>query len=288
MVRLFTAFLFKLRKDATFKVTLIIGAGVAIFMCLLYFAIDMYAGANYKAFTGQTMLINSLSPVQNFGFAIPINLISFICLEFTQGTIRNKIIAGNSKFKIYASLFLSGLVFAFALIIAYAGICTGIGAIFGGFDLSKYTLVNLGFPAVIDWKFIVKTLIIYCLIYVFVTSFAVFVATTFRVVGPAIPVVTVTLMLAFFGAYLVTFEMSNNETVLNILKFADPLYAPVGANMEYFYETVIIEGQEQNVIVNTVAYYDQLTFIGSFVSTITYSAIFFAAGAIEFVKRDVK
>lgn len=279
MARLFTAFLFKLRKDVTFKVTLIVGAGVAVFMCLLYFLIDQYAGAGFKSFTGQTMLINSLSPVQNFGFAIPVNLISFICLEFTQGTIRNKIIAGNSKFKIYASLFLSGLVFAFALIIAYAGICTGIGAIFGGFDLTKPALVNLGFPAIIDVKFILETLLIYALIYVFVTSFAVFVGTTFRVVGPSIPVVVVTLMLAFFGAYIVTSAVSDGDTILTILKFADPLYAPSGATMEF--------ADPENFIA-TGAYYDNLTLIGAIVSTSVYSIGFFAAGAIEFVKRDVK
>lgn len=281
MARLFTAFLFKLRKDATFRVTLIVGAAVAVFMCLLYFLIDATNEISYKAFTGQTMLINSLSPVQNFGFAIPINLISFICLEFTQGTIRNKIIAGNSKFKIYASLFISGLILAFALIIAYAGICTGIGSIFGGFDLSKPALVNLGYPATIDTKFILETLLVYALIYVFATSFAVFSATTFRVVGPCIPVVTVTLMLAYFGGYLAGGALSDNEIALNILRFVDPLYAPIGATMETITDS-------ENNIIGTVASYDNLTIIGNVVSTSIFSVIFFVAGSVEFVKRDVK
>ena len=283
MARLFTAFLFKLRKDATFKVTLIVGVGVAIFMCLLYALIDATNELPYTAFTGHTMLINSLSPVQNFGFAIPINLISFICLEFTQGTIRNKIVAGNSKFKIYASLFLSGLVLSFALIIAYAAICTGIGAIFGGFDLSKEALVNLSYPAVVDAKFILETLLIYALIYIFTTSFAVFSATTFRVVGPCIPIVTVTLMLAYFGGFIASGALTDNDLALNILRFVDPLFAPIGATMEY-----VFDPENPEVIIGTVASYDNLTIVGNIVSTTFFSAAFFVAGAVEFVKRDVK
>ena len=109
MKRLFKAFLFKLTRDLTFRITLIIGAGMALLMTGIYLVIDLTAATegvlgDTKFLTGQTMLIASMSPAQNYGLAIPINVVSFICLEFTQGTIRNKIIAGNSKFKIYASV----------------------------------------------------------------------------------------------------------------------------------------------------------------------------------------
>ena len=49
-------------------------------------------GQDFKVATGQSMLVFSMSPAQNFGIAIPINLAVFIVLEFTQGTIRNKVI----------------------------------------------------------------------------------------------------------------------------------------------------------------------------------------------------
>ena len=109
MGNLFKAFLFKLRKDLTFRITLFIGLGLAVLMTLIYLGIDLVVKAleedpsSYKFVfcTGQNLFINSLSPAQNFGIAIPINLITFTVLEFTQGTIRNKIIAGNSKTNIY-------------------------------------------------------------------------------------------------------------------------------------------------------------------------------------------
>ena len=139
MLRLIKAFLFKISRDITFRITLIIGVALALTSTLGLFAIGMLIGGNdaqlaKQMLNGQSMLVNSLSPAQNFGIAIPVNLISFIALEFNHGTIRNKIIAGNSKFNIYSSLFISGLFFAFALLLVYVGLCTGISSLIGGFD----------------------------------------------------------------------------------------------------------------------------------------------------------
>ena len=281
MGRLFLAFLFKLRKDLTFRITLIIGAGVAVFMTLLYFLIDQLAGESFKALTGQTMLLVSMSPVQNYGFAIPINLINFIILEFTQGTIRNKIIAGNSKLKIFFSLYLSGLVFAFALISVYLGLCTLLGTIFGGFDLSIPAMVGVSGTALVDVKFILLSLLVCAFIYAFVTAFAVFIATLFRVMGPAIPIVVITLMIAYFGGFIVSMSYSDNEVVLNILRFADPLYALSGATYDV---SEVMAGTAQY----PKAYYEQSTIIGNIVSCTAYSALFLHFGAWLFIKRDVK
>ena len=72
MQRLFNAFLFKIRKDATFRITLIIGAALAVFMTVLYGLLEKFAGGNgIKYLDGQSMLLNSMSPVQNYGIAIP-------------------------------------------------------------------------------------------------------------------------------------------------------------------------------------------------------------------------
>ena len=74
MARLFKAFFFKISRDLTFRITLIVGAAFAVFTCLL-FLIPNDSGVN--GCTGQNMLLNTLSPITNFGIAIPINLISF-------------------------------------------------------------------------------------------------------------------------------------------------------------------------------------------------------------------
>ena len=298
------AFFYRISKDITFRITLIVGAGMAVFMTLLYLILQNAVGDGMKMLSGQGMLISSFSPAQNFGIAIPINLISFIYLEFSQGSIRNKIIAGHSKSKIYASLFLSGLVFAFSLLIVYVGLCTALGSIFGGFDPNGMAVggtTSLGMivsPAYL-WKFVILAF----LSYLTIVSFTVFIATVFRSMGPSIPVV----MLVVMGAYLIPMILgaissgltmsaqatyveqyhqtptmeelrSYDETVktfmdiTNVLKVVDPFYGIAAT------ETTM-EG---------VAVIDNLTLFGGIASNIVYSTLFFLAGMNIFRKRDVK
>ena len=205
MSRLIKAFFYKISKDITFRITLIIGGGIALLtalvLTLLNMAIDL---EGVKLLTGHGMLITSFSPAQNYGIAIPINVVSFVVLEFTQGTIRNKIIAGHSKFKIYASLYISGLILAAALLTAYVGFLTLFGTIFGGFDVSVPTMLGSGFGAT-TVEYIVKYVILALLTYTTIISYAVFIATTFRSMGPSIPLVFV----AIFGLFLIATIYSN-------------------------------------------------------------------------------
>ena len=298
------AFFYRISKDITFRITLIVGAGMAVFMTLLYLILQNAVGDGMKMLSGQGMLISSFSPAQNFGIAIPINLISFTYLEFSQGSIRNKIIAGHSKAKIYASLFLSGLVFAFSLLIVYVGLCTALGSIFGGFDPNGMAVggtTSLGMivsPAYL-WKFVILAF----LSYLTIVSFTVFIATVFRSMGPSIPVVMLVVMGAYLipmilgaissgltmsaqAAYVAEFHQtptmeelrSYDETVKtfidisNVLKVVDPFYGIAAT------ETTM-EG---------VAVIDNLTLFGGIASSIVYSTLFFLAGMNIFRKRDVK
>lgn len=284
MLRLFKSFLFKISRDLTFRITLIVGVALAFFMTLLYFALDNFmndtfvdvGGSPVLFCTGQSMLVNSVSPVQNFGIAIPVNLISFICLEFSHGTIRNKIIAGNSKFKIYSSLLIGGLVFAFSLLFAYMGLSTLLGTIFGGFDLEKTIIVGTSVGgAKLTGDFIWKLLLICVVCYIGIVSFTVFFATLFRNIGPTIPVVMMTLLLLYVGGVVVgtmdTLEVESNA-LMNAIKILDPLYSLGNYS---------INDDGYAFITNTAL-------ISSLIVNLTYAAIFFAGGAVIFAKRDVK
>lgn len=280
MGRLFKAFLFKLTRDLTFRITLIIGAGMALLMTGIYLAIDLTAAAegslgNMKFLTGQTMLVASMSPAQNYGLAIPINVVSFICLEFSQGTIRNKIIAGNSKVNIYISLFLSGLVFCISLLSVYVLLCFGIGTIFGGFDPNgQYMLGGYFSP-----EYIVKMIVVCLLAYLSIISFTVFISTTFRSIGPCIPIVIVVIvMLTLFGTLFAGFsELFENDTMIWISRIFNPLYA-INAS-EY------TQADEYAPLIMTIT---NETFIPAICSNIFYATLFFGFGALEFKKRDVK
>ena len=297
MGRLFKAFVFKLTKDVTFRVTLIIGAAVAVFMTLLYLLLngamqealkEMYGEdadtSQMSVLSGQGMLLTSFSPVQNFGLAIPVTLIVYTTLEFSQGSIRNKIIAGHSKFKIYVSLCINGLIYAFALLFTYVGVCTGLGSIFGGFDPYGFAYIGLS-GAMVTPEFIIKFFVTAVLTYVSIVSFTIFIVTVFRSVGPCIPLVLILLMGCYYIPALSTAlasvftEMGEEGAGLstiftlldNTLKFLDPLY-----------------GISVVPIKDAKAYMDTLTLVGGIVSNLGYAAIFFFAGSALFRKRDIK
>ena len=130
MFNIIRASLFKLFKDWTFRITMMVGIGLAGLLIAI--------NAGIGQLNGQSMLLAGVSPSQNFGLTVPINLVVFTVSEFTYGTIRNKIIAGHSKAKIYTGLFLTGLVFTFTLMIVYLGVIVGISSAIGGFDSSLF------------------------------------------------------------------------------------------------------------------------------------------------------
>ena len=281
MRNLFKAFLFKLRKDLTFRITLFIGLGIAVLMTLIYLGIDLgmkalaqEAEASYKFMfcTGQNLFLSSLSPAQNFGIAIPVNLISFTVLEFTHGTIRNKIITGNSKSKIYFSLILAGLVFTFALIVTYSLLCLALGSIIGGFNINGTTLYGD-----INAEYFVKMIVLTIMVYILITIATIFFATLLRNIGPCIPIV----ILLILGCYLVSTIFGtvsafgeNVEFIKNmtqVLKYINPLHSIAS--------TISTDG------VLTIA---NDAFIAEIVNNIVYSAIFLFFGLLIFKKRDVK
>lgn len=293
MLRLIKAFLFKISRDITFRITLIIGVALALTSTLGLFAIGMLIGGNdaqlaKQMLNGQSMLVNSLSPAQNFGIAIPVNLISFIALEFNHGTIRNKIIAGNSKFNIYSSLFISGLFFAFALLLVYVGLCTGISSLIGGFDPNGEGAALLGGGSTFTPSYIGRMVVVGLLTYVSLVSFTVFIITLFRNIGPSIPVVIVLILALYFVGAIISplAELAKElddisfDGVVWAARILDPLYAI--SSSETKIEFIDSEHYEVYKVLSNE------TFITGIINNVVYTGIFFAAGSLIFRKRDVK
>lgn len=235
-----------------------------------------------KMLTGSSMLISSLSPAQNFGIAVPINLISFTIVEFTHGTIRNKVIAGNSKGKIYASLFLSGLIFSIALMTVYASLCTLLGTIFGGFDPDDGVGVtaSMSMGSHYSGQFIFRMILVAVVCYVSISSFAVFIATLIRQIGGAIPIVLIGVLAVYLlGTIVSAMAAFDNslDVLVRIVRWADPLYALSEQ------ETIMDEATGK-----AMTYMRDDTFIAALVNNAAYACAFFAAGFFIFRKRDIK
>ena len=188
MLRIMYASLYKLFRDATFKITLIVGVSLAIFTNLLYFAISKIADIELGSmlFSGETALINSLNPTSNFGLMVPVNLVVFTIGEFTYGTIRNKIIAGHKKSSIYLSLLGTGFVFTTVLMVAYCFLSWAFGSLLGGVHADGVSGETIGY--IILYGFFS---------YVFIMTASVFVGSLIRSIGGSLPIIII--LLLFLG-----------------------------------------------------------------------------------------
>ena len=66
---------------------------------------------------GKTLFIAALNPLSNMGFLTPIILLIMFAREYTNGTLRNKVIAGYSRTQIYGASYISFLIIGVALTI---------------------------------------------------------------------------------------------------------------------------------------------------------------------------
>ena len=241
MFNIIRASLFKLFKDWTFRITMMVGIGLAGLLIAI--------NAGIGQLNGQSMLLAGVSPSQNFGLTVPINLVVFTVSEFTYGTIRNKIIAGHSKAKIYTGLFLTGLVFTFTLMIVYLGI---------------YFLAS----------------------YVFVTALSVFFGALMRNIGGSISIAVVTLVILGMIPLIVTLATASESfTPENIQMWLNPLYMlGLYGNSSSIFNFLKKVGADTSVF-----YVQSGQMIAAGILTPLYwAAIFFFGGAFIFKHRDIK
>ncbi|MCQ2742833.1 MAG: ABC transporter permease [Bacilli bacterium] len=270
MANIIKSALYKLFKDWTFRITLIIGVALAVFMNLVYLGIDLLDGGTVgNICNGQTLFISSLSPTQNFGLTVPINLVVFTIGEFNCGTIRNKIIAGHKKSSIYLSMFLIGLIFTVSLMTIYFGLSVGIASAIGGFKTEGTTLNGFFQPELL-YQYPLMALATY----VFIVSFAIFIATLTRSIGGSMPLVIIPVVFLMFFAII---PMMQNITELNP---GDTFDIGFQGWLNPIFTFGIMSLMSMKM--------DATWFIASLVTPIYWAAIFLVFGTLIFVKRDVK
>lgn len=276
----FRSSLFRLFKDRTFKVTLIIGLIMAVALNLLYMLIGLGMDEVSDFCNGQKFFIESFNPGTGFGLLIPINLAIFTIGEFNNGTIRNKIIAGHRRSEIYFSILLSGIVFALILVIAYEIVSVGLGSIIGGFKIAKtveegtsnlFTDHKALFTAEYLWKF---PLMAVCG-YIFIASFTIFFSMIIKSVGGTLSITIIAIVfLSLFGGIATSAEELAN------VKYFNPLS---GLSIN-FLPTLPIIG---NLIFNYTAITPEI-FIPGLLVPLAWSIVLTILGIAIFKKEDIK
>ena len=272
MIRMIKSGLYKLFKDKTFKVTLIIGAALAVFMNLLYVAIGALADDVAGFCNGQTFFISSLSPTQNFGLTVPINLVIFTVAEFNHGTIRNKIIAGNKRSEIYLSLFLIGLIFTISLMTIYFGVSVGIASLIGGFDVNGTSGMIEGLNSFMP-EYLYQYSLMALATYIFIVSLAIFFSVNFQNIGGTISLTIIIIMFLYFAAFVPSVaeitDIVMGQFEPSPMMYFNPLYT-FGA-FSLVYPTISSEW-----------------FAWSLITPLYWTVILIFLGIVTFNKKDLK
>ena len=278
MFHLLKAFLFKIVKDVSVRVTLIISAALSIFFMVLLLLLDRnQTDPASRICTGQTMMLLSLSPVFGFAIMIPVSLVSFVVSEFSQGIIRNKIIVGNSKLKVYLSLVISCVLYSVVIFSFFVAFSILLGTICNGFNSNGIAVLGL-----VNWQmgfvtpnYLVRAFVLAIFVQIFVASLTVFLTSLFRAVGPCIPIIIIGLFVMTLLSFLL--PMSKPEAIPGLRTFV-PLYGLMDPDKTQVSPDVWIFifglGDEK--------------FNSALLSASAYFLIFGAVGSVIFIRRDLK
>ena len=148
MLNLLKTDLKRVFKDKLFLILCIIAAAFAIFNPLVYkllFAmVDMVEELD-MAIDAKTLCFTSFSPGNNLGLIMPIFAALVLCKDFSQGTIRNKIICGKTRTQIFLSMLITCAI-VMCVVMFFHGILTLLfSRVFFEYQAAPFTWGSLGY-----------------------------------------------------------------------------------------------------------------------------------------------
>ena len=262
----------RILKDKLLLIVCIIGLAFALSTPLLYkvifSSVDLEGMDDLLALymSAKPMLFTSFSLTNNFGMILPIFIMIIVCKDFSQGTIRNKIISGHSRTKVFLSTFITCAVIMCTTILLYALIQFFVSLIFFEYSPTGFENGELGY--------LIKSLALDMLIYIFISALLAFLCVFMKNVG--VSIVTyfgiIFLMLGFYTVLSVAiiFLVQFNEQAANLCQFL------LDINIVY------------NVTIIGTVTYEKYQILKILISTIIYISLFVFFGILTFNKKDLK
>ena len=137
MTNLLRVNLYRMRKDILLYVCLAVSIVMVFASAATFQMLGLLTGVDAEALgmfaSGKTMLLNALSPMNNMGMLIPILLILMLARDYSNGTIRNKIICGYSRTTVFMASWVSALIFGAAMLLINMLGNLGIGCLLFGY-----------------------------------------------------------------------------------------------------------------------------------------------------------
>ena len=269
MLNLIKTDLRRIIKDKLFMVIGIIGLVFAITTPLLMYAVSSMLDDQSMQMLGmtinaKTMFFQSFNPANDFGLVATVLLCVILCKDFSQGTIRNKIIGGKSRVEVFTSSFISSTIILCGIMLIYGFLTLGVSLIFFEYQAMQFTVNDFGYAII--------TLVFKLMTFTVIASLVAFLSVFMKNAGLCMVVyIAITMLASIIGSVLSTAMLGvEDELIKNLLEFF------VKTNV--FLSTVTGNGVTYTV-------YDVLCVV---LSHIVLGALFYLLGVVIFKKKDIK
>lgn len=284
MTRLLYCDFKRVLKDRLFLILCIVGAVFALTTPLLYAAIfsgfdtlmggetesvtDMYAMLGI-AIDAKTMFFNGFSLGNNFGLVAPVLLSIVLCKDFSYGTVRNKLVSGNSRVSVFLSTYIVCFVTLFCVMFACALLSLAVGLCFFPFSSAEFSASLMGY--------FFGSLGLEVLLFIFVSALITFLCTRAKNAGIAVVLYAAVVMaMTLVGSILQIGEVAlvldpEKEALLKLVEF-------IGDINVFGYGTVIGVGES----------YGLKTALYCAITPVVGAAGLLALGIFSFKRKDIR
>lgn len=253
-------------KDTLFLVLMILAVVFAIISPVLSHTVVSFMQMDEFAenfIFAKTTYFDAFSTSSSMGLITPILLTVAICKDNSHGTIRNKIICGHSRTKVYLSRFITLCVYSVGIMLFYALLSLGVSLMFFNYQPEPFKWV--------DFWFLLLSTGLDMLVYILVASMIAFFTVSMKNAGLAI---------VLYIAALFVFIIVGTVTNLAVgLSFDEP-------------SAVLVFIDNANVFSSSIIGVGESYTVGEFLSLLIPNSLlaggFFWLGLIIFKKKDLK
>lgn len=214
-------------RDKLFLVVCIISGAMALFTPLLNFLIFKAISAveageilsiTDNTLTARSLFFSSFAPASNVGLILPLFLGIILCKDFSQGTVRGKIVCGKSRRAIFLSTFtvcftvMTVVIFAHALLTLLVSVCLF------PFQRTPFAASDVGY--------ILLSLLLVLILYLFMAAFVSFLCATMRATGLVIVLyLAVTMFMSIVSSILLmgraAFQGASKGAAASVIRFLE-------------------------------------------------------------------
>ena len=266
----------RILKDKLFLVACIVGGVFAFITPLMYQIIfSSLGGAETEemlmamglSITAKSQFFDAFSLGNNFGLVLPVLISIIICKDFSQGTVRNKIIAGNTRTSIFISMLITCFCTVFGIILVHALLTMLVSLIFFQFQSDPFTAADFG-------NFMLSV-VFEVILYIFVSALVCFLCAFTKNMGLAIVSYVAVIMI-----------MSIVTSILQIAAMVFTEDSDIAKNIIDFLQNINVFNF--SMVIGKVDKYSTEQILCCILSPLFGAAALSFFGALKFNKKDLK